>query len=59
MYSSDDLATQQLLRQAFDPDGLANPGKLFPTPRTCAESARRVQVLKAEGVTLPDAAVVF
>ena len=59
MYGPDDLATQKLLRQAFDPEGLANPGKLFPTPRTCAESARRVQVLKAEGVVLPDEAVVL
>ncbi|MEX1317029.1 MAG: FAD-linked oxidase C-terminal domain-containing protein, partial [Synechococcaceae cyanobacterium] len=59
MYSPDDLATMQLLRNAFDPLRRANPGKIFPTPRTCAESARRVQVLRAEGVTLPEAAVVF
>ena len=59
MYGPDDLATQKLLRQAFDPEGLANPGKLFPTPRTCAESARRVQVLKAEGVVLPEGALVI
>jgi glycolate oxidase len=59
MYGPDDLATQKLLRQAFDPEGLANPGKLFPTPRSCSESARRVQVLKAEGVTLPREAVVL
>lgn len=59
MYGPDDLATQQLLRRAFDPEGLANPGKLFPTPRTCGESARRVQVLRAEGVTLPAEAVVL
>ncbi len=25
------------LRSAFDPHGLANPGKLFPTPRLCGE----------------------
>jgi glycolate oxidase len=59
MYGPDDLATQTLLRQAFDPEGLANPGKLFPTPRSCGESARRLQVLKAEGVTLPQEAVVL
>jgi glycolate oxidase len=45
--------------QAFDPGGLANPGKVFPTPRSCAESARRVQVLQAEGVSLPAGATVF
>ena len=36
-FSADDLDTMQLLRCAFDPDGLANPGKLFPTPRLCGE----------------------
>jgi glycolate oxidase len=41
MFSPDDLATMTLVREAFDPQGLANPGKLFPTPKTCAESARR------------------
>jgi glycolate oxidase len=37
----------QRVRQAFDPAGLANPGKIFPTPRSCGESARRA-------VTLPE-----
>ena len=32
-----DLDTMQLLRCAFDPDNLANPGKVFPTPRLCGE----------------------
>ncbi len=59
MYGGDDLATMLLVRRAFNPDGLANPGKLFPTPRSCAESARRVRVLQAEGVSLPAEAVVF
>jgi glycolate oxidase len=27
----------QLVRCAFDPDGVANPGKVFPTPRLCGE----------------------
>jgi glycolate oxidase len=26
-----------ILRSAFDPRGLANPGKVFPTPRLCGE----------------------
>jgi glycolate oxidase len=30
-----------ILYQAFDPDQRANPGKIFPTPKSCAESARR------------------
>jgi glycolate oxidase len=37
MYGDDDLDTMQLLRCAFDPDGIANPGKVFPTPRLCGE----------------------
>jgi glycolate oxidase len=49
----------QLLRRALDPHARANPGKIFPTPRSCAESARRVQVLRSAGVALPEEAVVF
>jgi glycolate oxidase len=37
MYSEPDLATMQLVRQAFDPDTIANPDKLFPRPRLCGE----------------------
>ncbi|GAA1515286.1 FAD-linked oxidase C-terminal domain-containing protein [Dactylosporangium maewongense] len=37
MYSADDLDTMQLVRCAFDPHGLSNPGKIFPTPRLCGE----------------------
>jgi glycolate oxidase len=37
MFGEDDLAAMQRLRAAFDPRGLANPGKLFPTPRLCGE----------------------
>jgi glycolate oxidase len=37
MFGEDDLEAMQRLRRAFDPAGLANPGKLFPTPRLCGE----------------------
>jgi glycolate oxidase len=37
MFGADDLDTMQLLRCAFDPVGLCNPGKIFPTPRMCGE----------------------
>jgi glycolate dehydrogenase FAD-linked subunit len=37
MYTEDDLDTMQLVRCAFDPDGISNPGKVFPTPRLCGE----------------------
>ena len=37
MFTDADLDTMQLVRCAFDPHGLANPGKVFPTPRLCGE----------------------
>jgi glycolate oxidase len=37
LFGADDLESMQRLRAAFDPDGLANPGKIFPTPRLCGE----------------------
>jgi glycolate oxidase len=37
MFSEDDLATQALIRCAFDPSNLFNPGKVFPTPRLCGD----------------------
>ncbi len=37
MFGVDDLDTMQLVRCAFDPRGLCNPGKIFPTPRLCGE----------------------
>ena len=37
MFSEADLEVMHRVRRAFDPAGLANPGKLFPTPRLCGE----------------------
>jgi glycolate oxidase len=37
MFTDADLDTMQLLRCAFDPEHLSNPGKVFPTPRLCGE----------------------
>ena len=37
LFGESDLAAFQRLRCAFDPDGLANPGKVMPTPRLCGE----------------------
>jgi len=37
MFSEPDLATMQLVRCAFDPENIANPDKVFPRPRLCAE----------------------
>ena len=52
MFSADDLDTMQLLRCAFDPASLCNPGKIFPTPRLCGEVPgvhRTVHPLVASG----------
>ena len=40
MFDETDLAQQQRLKCAFDPDGLLNPGKVFPNLRRCAELGR-------------------
>jgi glycolate oxidase len=40
MFSEDDLAQQQRLKCAFDPQGLLNPGKVFPVLHRCAELGR-------------------
>jgi glycolate oxidase len=37
LFGSDDLAVMARLRASFDPDGIANPGKVLPTPRLCGE----------------------
>lgn len=39
MFNEIDLETMQYVRACFNQKGLANPGKLFPTPRTCGEAA--------------------
>ncbi len=40
MFTEADLETMQWVRQVFNPQGLANPEKIFPTPRTCGEAAK-------------------
>jgi glycolate oxidase len=53
MFTDDDLDTMQLVRCAFDPQGIANPGKVFPTPRLCGEVPGRhkgVHPLQESGV---------
>ncbi len=37
MFTEEDLDTMQMVRCAFDPAGLCNPGKVYPTPRLCGE----------------------
>jgi glycolate oxidase len=38
-FQSSDLAAMRRVKDAFDPDGLMNPGKIFPTPSRCREFA--------------------
>ena len=40
MFNKADLAQQQRVKCAFDPDGLLNPGKVFPELHRCAELGR-------------------
>lgn len=40
MFTPIDLETMQWVRSVFNPQGLANPGKLFPTPKSCGEAAQ-------------------
>lgn len=40
MFNETDLAVQQKVKCAFDPDGLLNPGKVFPELHRCAELGR-------------------
>ena len=37
LFGERDLEAMKLLRAGFDPAGLSNPGKVFPTPRLCGE----------------------
>ena len=49
MFNEIDLETMQWVRSVFNPKGLANPEKIFPTPRTCGESANVQKVKHFEG----------
>ena len=40
MFSEEDMKQQQRLKCAFDPSGLLNPGKVYPTLHRCAELGR-------------------
>lgn len=53
MFAEPDLAVMHRVRHAFDPDNLANPDKLFPTPRLCGErreGAYKPHALETAGV---------
>jgi glycolate oxidase len=52
MFGEADLAAMARLRGGFDPRGLANPGKVLPTPRLCGEvpGPYRVHPLERAGL---------
>lgn len=52
MFTETDLETMQWVRQVYNPNNLANPGKIFPTPRTCGEAARAQVEKKFQDVEL-------
>jgi glycolate oxidase len=54
MFSEADLDAFHRLRCAFDPAGLANPGKVMPTPRLCGEvpGPYREHPLERDGVAV-------
>jgi len=43
VFSEDDLDAMKRVRAAFDPDGVCNPDKIFPTTRPCVESNPRAR----------------
>jgi len=56
MFTESDLDTMQMVRCAFDPHGISNPGKIFPTPRLCGEvPGRRKGVHPLQEVGLAEA----
>jgi len=52
LFGANDLEAMQRVRRAFDPAGLCNPGKVFPTPRLCGEvpGPYRTHPLEAAGL---------
>jgi glycolate dehydrogenase FAD-linked subunit len=50
MFSERDLEVFARLRRAFDPHGVANPGKVLPTPRLCGEVPGRYRAHPLERI---------
>jgi glycolate oxidase len=53
IFSPADLAFMQKLKTAFNPTGLCNPGKVFPTKKSCGEAgavAYRPHAIEAQGL---------
>jgi glycolate oxidase len=53
IFSAADLAFMQRLKAAFNPTGLCNPGKVFPTKKSCVEAgpmAYRPHAIEEQGL---------
>ena len=50
MFSDDDIGTFERIRHAFDPDEIANPGKMFPDAEAPALGLYGLHPLEKEGV---------
>jgi len=53
IFSAADLDLMQRLKRAFNPTGLCNPGKLFPTKKSCGEAgpvAYRPHAIEEKGL---------
>jgi len=53
IFSAADLAVMQRLKAAFNPTGLCNPGKVFPTNKSCVEAgpvAYRPHAIEEKGL---------
>ena len=49
IFSQADLDVMARVRAAFDPSGSCNPGKVFPTPTSCHDTAARPRAAVAAG----------
>ena len=54
LFGADDLGVMLRVRDAIDPAGIANPGKVFPTPRLCGEVPGPYRVHPLESAGLAD-----
>ena len=52
IFSPADLATMHRVKEAFNPRGLCNPGKIFPTKKSCVETgpAYRAHPIEEKGL---------
>jgi len=54
LFSEAELDVMRRVRDAFNPTGLLNPGKIFPTGKGCGET--RVRPLPITGAMAPQRA---